>query len=97
MAKNTLPPGLDSPSRFLIGRTSKFQPETKVGPSYYTRMRQTRNIKAFQEGFLYSFDSQVYPTILPKDTPVSILDKLILTEFEAPILTEIGDYLLIEP
>ena len=95
MAKNTLPPGLNSPSRFLIGRTSKFQPEDP-GLSYYVGVRHTRGLRSLQDVFLYSFDSQIVPNLLPSDPFGPFLDNLILTEFSNPLLTEIGQYLLIE-
>lgn len=96
MAKNGLPPGVNQTSRFLIGMTSKLMPETP-GVPYYTNMKQTRAQGSLQDKFLQSFDSQVYPTVLPEAVQPTIPGNLILSEFDNPLLTEIGDYLILEP
>jgi hypothetical protein len=85
---------------FLLGINSKFQVKNSKKIPYYIITKHTRGTRTFQDTFISSFNSEINPNLLPGFSGVSdvvILDKLILTEFDSPITTEIGDYLLIEP
>jgi hypothetical protein len=91
MYKNTLPPGINSPSQFLVSRTSKFMPPD-LGIPYYVGMKHLRNGEALQNLFSFLFDSEVYP-ILPGESEQTFR---ILTETSNFMVTEIGDYLVLE-
>jgi len=91
MYKNTLPPGINSPSRFLVGRTSTFMPPDP-GIPYYVGMKHLRNGQSLQDLFLFLFNSSVYPILPDEDTR----SYRILAETGAFLLTEIGEYLVLE-
>lgn len=91
MVKNTLPPGINSPSRFLVSRTSTFMPPDP-GIPYYVGMKHLRAGGSLQDLFLFLFNSSVYSIIPDRDTR----SFRILTETENFIVTEIGDYLILE-
>lgn len=91
MVKNTLPPGINSPSRFLVGRTSKFMPPDP-GIPYYIGMKHLRAGGSLEDLFLFLFNSEVYPVLPDKDTR----SYRILAETGDYIITEIGDYLILE-
>lgn len=89
--------GYNNKSRFLAGKTSKFSPES-TSIKYYQKTKHTRDQGSLQEAFLASFNSQIYPTILPGQLlPAQTTETLrILSELSQPMLTEIGDYLILE-
>lgn len=59
----------------------------KIG--YYVMMRHLRNQGSLQNKFLFYFDSQVYPTILPGYAQfVPDYDLYLNTELDFKILTE---------
>lgn len=91
MVKNTLPPGINSPSRFLVARTSTFMPPDP-GIPYYVGMKHLRAGGSLQDLFLFLFNSSVYSIIPNSDTR----SFRILTETSNFIVTEIGDYLILE-
>lgn len=89
--------GYNNQAKFLAGKTSKFSPEP-TAIKYYQKTRHTRDQGSLQEAFLASFNSQVYPTILPGELlPVGDVQTFrILSEVSQPMLTEIGDYLILD-
>ena len=91
MVKNTLPPGINSPSRFLVARTSTFMPPDP-GIPYYVGMKHLRGGGSLQDLFLFLFNSSVYPIIPDRDTR----SFRILAETGDYIVTEIGEYLILE-
>jgi hypothetical protein len=91
MYKNTLPPGINSPSGFLEGRTSTFMPPDP-GIPYYVGMKHLRSGQSLQNLFLFLFNAPVY-SILPNGDTRSYR---ILAETGDYLLTEIGEYLLLE-
>lgn len=91
MVKNTLPPVINSPSPFLVGRTSTFMPPDP-GIPYYVGMKHLRAGGSLQDLFLFLFNSGVY-SILPDEDTRSYR---ILAETGDYLITEIGEYLIIE-
>lgn len=87
--------GYNNQAKFLAGKTSKFSPEP-TGIKYYQKTRHTRDQGSLQEAFLASFNSQVYPNILPQDYVIVPETFRILSELSQPMLTEIGDYLILD-
>ena len=78
-------------STFLVGKASKFMPDTVKRPGYYTSTKHLRDEVTPEEAFVSSFDSQIAPNILPgasqgefQDTSVSYLT----TELNDSLITE---------
>ena len=97
MARNPQFSGYNGQSKFLLGKASKLSPEP-TGISYYQKIKHTKNQGSLQEKFLESFNSQVYPTILPGELLPPFVPETfrILSELSEPMLTEVGDYLVLE-
>lgn len=95
MYKNTLPPGINSPSQFLLGRTSKFMPPDP-GIPYYVGMKHLRNGEALQNLFSFLFNSEVYPVLPGAFGEGGEQTYKILAETTDFMITEIGDYLVLE-
>ena len=97
MARNPQFSGYNRQSKFLLGKASKLSPEP-TGIKYYEKTKHTRDQGSLQEAFLASFNSQVYPTILPgRLLPPFVAETFrILSELSQPMLTEVGDYLILE-
>lgn len=89
--------GYNNRSKFILGKTSKFSPEP-TGIKYYQKTKHTRDQGSLQDAFLAAFKTQIYPTILPGQVLPSIGGETfrILSELSQPMLTEVGDYLIIE-
>lgn len=91
--------GYNKRSKFVIGKRSALAPEPP-GIKYFQKTRHTRNQGSLQEAFLATFNTQVYPTILPglalSPLPAPLTSFRILTELSQSMLTEIGNYLIIE-
>jgi len=81
--------------KFLIQRMSRLMPVIpKVG--YYVNMRHLRDGGSLQDRFLYSFNSQIYPTILAGVAQfLPDYDIYLTTEFDFRLLTE-NDFNLIQ-
>lgn len=74
--------------KFVIQRVSRLMPIIpKIG--YYVSMRHLRDEGSLQDRFLFSFDSQIYPTILAGSLEfVPDFGNYLATEFDFRILTE---------
>lgn len=95
MYKNTLPPGINSPSQFLAGRTSTFMPPDP-GIPYYVGMKHLRSGESLQNLFSFLFNAEVYPIVPGALGQEGTQTFRILTEAANFMVTEIGDYLILE-
>lgn len=87
-------------SRYLLGKASKFMPEVPKGPNYYQKTRHTRDQGSLQDKYLLTFNTAIYPTVIPGELPLE--EKLpetfrILSEIGFAIITELGEYIVYEP
>lgn len=87
--------GYNNESRYLLGKTSKFMPEPPKGPKYYQKTKHTRDQGSLEEKYLYTFNTTIYPTILP-EAPGLPETFRILSEFSFALLSELGEYLILE-
>jgi hypothetical protein len=78
-------------STFLVGKASKFMPETIKRPGYYTSTKHLRDEVTPEEAFVSSFDSQVVPNILPGLAAEELIDPNI-----SYLTTELNDTLMTE-
>ena len=87
---------IGDPRLFLIQRISQFRPEVpKIG--YYVFMKHLNSDDNLADLFLFSFNSQIYPTILPGSDIISPgidLGQYLISELGLRLLTE-NDYKLI--
>ena len=86
-------------STFLVGKASKFMPETIRRPGYYTSTKHLRDEVTPEEAFVSSFDNQVVPNILPSLTgPESVIPVInyLATELNDVLLTEDNNNLILE-
>jgi len=81
---------------FLLNRTSKFQAENSKKLPYYTFTKYTRGFGSFENLFIFSFNSEINPNILPSQYPL-LPEGALLSEYLNPLVTEMGDYLVYEP
>jgi hypothetical protein len=78
-------------STFLVGKASKFMPDTVTRPGYYTSTKHLRDEVTPEEAFVSSFDSQVAPNILPGLAPEEFQDTSV-----SYLATELNDTLMTE-
>jgi hypothetical protein len=86
-------------STFLVGKASKFMPETIRRPGYYTSTKHLRDEVTPEEAFVSSFDNQVVPNILPSlgqiESPDSNISYL-TTELNNILMTEDDNNIILE-
>lgn len=85
---------VSDPRLFLIHRISQFSAQIpKIG--YYVFTKHINSDDSFMENFLFSFDSQVYPTILAGTQQfVPNYTQYLISELGLRLLTE-NDYNII--
>jgi hypothetical protein len=85
-------------STFLVGKASKFMPDTVTRPGYYTSTRHLKDEVIPEESFVSSFDSQVIPNILPGTTQAGFVDTIVsylATELNDTLTTEDGNNIIL--
>lgn len=89
------------PGEFLVSKTSELQPVINES-GYYTQKRHIRSAIPFSDRFIFSFDSQINPTILPGNllglskSQVPIEVSYMLSELNEPLMSEDNNNLIIE-
>lgn len=88
--------GYNQRSKFLVGKVSNFSPEPAPQVPYHQRLRHTKSKRSFQNRFLTSFDTQVIPYVLAGEILPPIETFRLLSEINQSMITELGDYIILD-